>query len=304
VFVPLVLYLICILPDFSLSSPAEVTHRARALQPGEVIRLMVKSAEPLKELEARIFERAFVFYPEQNPRSWQGLVGVDLDVKPGRYPVMLTGQTIQGTPIILEYSLSIRPKSFPTRRLAVDEKYVNPPTEALDRIRRESRLVQEIIARVTPDKLWKNSFILPVPGSPISSFGKRSILNGQPRNPHAGVDFEGAIGTPVKSPNGGRVVLSADLYYSGQTVIVDHGLGLYSYFAHLSRISVKEGQSVESGTLIGEIGATGRVTGPHLHWSVRLAETRVDPLSLIAALRSTAAPADRKPNLHLSSDGR
>ena len=122
----------------------------------------------------------------------------------------------------------------------------------------------------------------PVSGPPNSSFGKRSILNGQPRSPHSGTDFSGATGASVKAPNSGRVVLVGDLYYSGNTVILDHGLGLYSYFAHLSKALVAEGQMLKQGDILGEIGATGRVTGPHLHWAVRLKRTRVDPLSLLA----------------------
>ena len=123
-----------------------------------------------------------------------------------------------------------------------------------------------------------------MPDPANSAFGTRSILNGQPRSPHSGADFRSAAGTPIKAPNAGRVVLAGDRYFTGNTVIIDHGLGLFSLFAHLSEVSVKEGDSVQSGEVVGKVGATGRVTGPHLHWSVRLSGARVDPLSLLAAL--------------------
>jgi murein DD-endopeptidase MepM/ murein hydrolase activator NlpD len=121
----------------------------------------------------------------------------------------------------------------------------------------------------------------------ISAFGKRTVYNGQPRSPHTGVDFRGAVGTPIRSPNAGRVVLAENIYYSGNTVILDHGLGLYSYFGHMSAFSVKSGDHVETGAIIGKVGATGRATGPHLHWTVRLIMARVDPLSLVKILSNS-----------------
>ena len=145
--------------------------------------------------------------------------------------------------------------------------------------------MRAIFDALSPRRYWLGAFHVPVPGPPISEFGKRSIYNGKPRSPHAGTDFQGATGTPVQAPNAGRVVLAADLYYSGNTVILDHGLGLYSYFGHLSAFSVREGDQLSTGDVVGKVGATGLVTGPHLHWSVRLVGTRVDPLSLIFLFR-------------------
>jgi len=113
-------------------------------------------------------------------------------------------------------------------------------------------------------------------------FGTRSVFNGQPRSPHSGVDFGSKAGTPVVAPAGGVVTLAEPLFFTGSTVVIDHGLGLYSLLAHLSTFAVKEGERVRRGQVVGFAGATGRVTGPHLHWSVRLNGARVDPLSLIA----------------------
>jgi len=129
-----------------------------------------------------------------------------------------------------------------------------------------------------------------VPGAANSVFGTRSIYNGEPRSPHSGADFQGAPGTPVKAPNSGRVVLAGDLYFTGNTVVIDHGAGLFSLFAHLRAINVHEGDSVTTGAVLGELGATGRVTGPHLHWAVRITGARVDPLSLLALLGDSSKP--------------
>jgi murein DD-endopeptidase MepM/ murein hydrolase activator NlpD len=183
-----------------------------------------------------------------------------------------------------QYSLAVTGKTFPTRRLTVDEKYVSPPAQVQARIKAESARVSAIFAAVSRERYWRGPFRVPVPGPPISEFGKRSVYNGQPRSPHAGTDFQGAAGTPIVAPNAGKVVLAGNLYYSGNTVIVDHGLGLYSYFGHMSVISVHEGDQVATGQALGKVGATGLVTGPHLHLSVRLVGTRVDPMSLLTLL--------------------
>jgi murein DD-endopeptidase MepM/ murein hydrolase activator NlpD len=270
----------------SSAQPGMITfvHKERALKPGEVIVLKARSSRQLKTLRIEAFDREFTAYNEGAGRTWSGLIGIDLETKPGRYSVKLTGADADGKSVTSRGILWIYAKSFPTRRLVVDEKYVTPSKEALVRIEDENKRVQSIFASVTPEKLWNGPFRAPVPGEVISVFGKRNYYNGQPRNPHTGVDFRGDTGTPIRSPNSGRVVLAADLYYSGNTVIIDHGLGLYSYLGHMSKSAVKEGDRVETGDIIGRVGATGRVTGPHLHWTVRLSTARVDPLSLIKIL--------------------
>jgi murein DD-endopeptidase MepM/ murein hydrolase activator NlpD len=268
------------------ASGIRITHQARSLQPGEVVMLKAQSRKPLRRLTASAFGRQFPLFSDEPSLEWTGLIGIDLDTKPGRQTVTLRGTGADGNAVVAEDTLTVIAKAFPTRRLTVDEKYVNPPQQALARIREESARVRAIFDTVTPRRYWRGSFSLPVPGPVISAFGKRSVYNGQPRSAHSGTDFQGATGTPIRAPNAGKVVLASALYYSGNTVILDHGLGLYSYFGHMSAFSVKEGDQVKSGELVGKVGATGLVTGPHLHWSVRLAGTRVDPLSLIQVLAS------------------
>jgi murein DD-endopeptidase MepM/ murein hydrolase activator NlpD len=261
-----------------------VAHRARSLQPGEVVILTMESPRPLRDVRLRAFDRSFPCFETADPLKWSGLIGIDLDTKPGQYVVSVTARDADGKAVAVEYPLTVAPKTFATRKLTVDERYVSPPREALARIQKESERVRALFDAVSPERYWTGPFVLPVPGRPISEFGKRSVYNGQPRSPHAGTDFAGATGTPIKAPNGGRVVLAANLYYSGNTIILDHGHGLYSYFGHMSAFSAHEGDAVAAGDVVGKVGATGLVTGPHLHWSVRLAGARVDPLSLIDVL--------------------
>jgi len=261
-----------------------VTHRARSLQPGEVVMLTIDSTRPLHEVRVSAFGRSFPCFETADPLKWSGLVGIDLDTKPDQYVVGITGLDADGKAVTVDYPMTVTPKKFATRTLTVDERYVSPPREALARIQRESERVRTIFDAVSPERHWSGPFILPVPGRPISEFGKRSVYNGQPRSPHAGTDFAGATGTPVKAPSAGRVVLATHLYYSGNTIILDHGRGLYSYFGHLSAFLAHEGDTVAAGDVVGRVGATGLVTGPHVHWSVRLVGTRVDPLSLVDVL--------------------
>jgi hypothetical protein len=262
----------------------KVSHKARSLQPGEVVLLEIAGSSPIRKLRAEVFGHDFPLFAEGEGLRWTGLVGIDLDTKPGRYMIQFTGADAEGGAVTGQYALAIVGKTFPTRRLTVDEKYVTPPAQVQARIKAESERVSAIFAAVSPARYWQGAFRVPVPGPPISEFGKRSVYNGQPRSPHGGTDFQGATGTPILAPNAGKVSLASNLYFSGNTVIIDHGCGLYSYLGHMSAISVHEGDQVSTGQTVGKVGATGVVTGPHLHWTVRLAGTRVDPMSLLYLL--------------------
>jgi murein DD-endopeptidase MepM/ murein hydrolase activator NlpD len=285
----IIVFLLCVFAlSLKAASPQETTitfiHRERSLQPGEVILLKARSSRSLKRLRVEAFGHVFPAFSEDKGFSWSGLVGIDLETKPGSYKIRLSGIDAKGKSVSTHDILAVKAKKFPTRELTVDSKYVTPPADVLARINKERARVDGIFALVTPEKLWDGSFLLPVPGEVISVFGKRSIYNGQPRSPHRGTDFRGAPGTPIRAPNAGKVVLASNLYYTGNTVILDHGLGLYSYFGHMSALSVEEGALVQTGDIVGKVGATGMVTGPHLHWTVCLLGIRVDPLSLVDIL--------------------
>jgi murein DD-endopeptidase MepM/ murein hydrolase activator NlpD len=271
---------------FSMLANSEVTVslRARTIAPGEVLLFTVESVLDVESVVATAFSKEFRFSRAEKAGTWEGLVGIDLDTRPGEYRVRLVGANSAGEVFRRLHPIEVLSKEFPTRHLTVEPKYVSPPEEEMERIRRESRQVSRIFSEVTLERHWEGFFLRPVPGKANSNFGKRSVFNGKPRSPHTGTDFTAAKGTPVKAPNGGKVVLAQNLYFAGNTVILDHGLGLYSYFAHLSEFRVAVGDMVSRGDVLGLVGATGRVTGPHLHWTLRLAETRVDPLSMMDAV--------------------
>ncbi len=274
-----------LLPQVAAAQPftADIAHRARGVFPGEAVLLQVVPSAPVTEVRGTVFTETVHFYPADGG-AWHGLVGIDLLVEPGPYDVTLMMRPVGGAPVQQVYPLTVEPKAYPTRQLKVESRYVEPPAEVTDRIAREFEEQQAIFASASSDRLWRGPWAVPVPGRATSAFGSRSVFNGQPRDPHSGADFRASEGTPVVAPNGGRVVLAGDTYYSGGSVILDHGWGLYSYFAHLSKILVNTGDLMESGQTLGLAGATGRVTGPHLHWTLRMNGARVDPLSVIEIL--------------------
>lgn len=265
---------------------------ARALQPGELVVLTVTTSAPVSSVRGRGFDRPLAPW-RVDDTTWRALVGIDLDVAPGAYDVTVeTGPA--AAPARARRRLVVTAKQFPTRRLTVNPDFVDPPATVLARIEAEAKRISAIWQSSAPSPLWSGAFTPPVPERANSAFGTRSIFNGQARSPHGGADFPSPEGTPVRAPNAGRVVLAGDLYYTGQTIAIDHGLGLVSLFAHLSAIDVLEGASVKPGQVVGRVGSTGRVTGAHLHWTVRAGGTRIDPLSLVAVLGPDRRDVPRK----------
>lgn len=271
--------LVCARP---FAQPAElsvsVALSLESVHPGDVVRVDIGGSADTDRLTGSVLNKELRFGFDQQRGVWSALIGVDLDTRPGTYRLRVTNGGGRG----ITQPLHVMAKQFLVRRLRVAPDFVDPPPETLDQIARDNRKIAEAYARRSP-KHWRGAFLLPVDGQPTSNFGTRSYYNGQRRSPHTGIDFVGQPGTPIRASNHGVVVLAESLYFTGNTVIVDYGTGLLSLFAHLSEFRVAEGDTVTPETIIGLIGATGRVTGPHLHWSVRLDGARVDPLSLVAA---------------------
>jgi len=272
-----------ILVNAAQATVITVTHRARAVQPGELVVLTITSSTPLTNVEVKAFDRT-QRVASNRAQTWISYVGIDLDVKPGNHLVTVTGIG-NGGATKATYALSVVRKAFATRTLSVDPNFVNPPASEAARIERDSAaLAIAFEGNAGPELTSPLTFIRPVPHAANSAFGTRSIFNGEARNSHSGADFLSPTGTPIKSPAPGTVTLAEDLYYSGGAVVVDHGMGIISLFAHMSSVIARKGDDVKQGDVVGLVGATGRVTGPHLHWTVRVNGARVDPLSLLALL--------------------
>ncbi|HEU4617040.1 MAG TPA: M23 family metallopeptidase [Gammaproteobacteria bacterium] len=214
--------------------------------------------------------------------EWLTVVGIDLEAAPGPHYAEITLRYGDGRKETRTETIEVAHRDFPTTRLSVEPKYVELSREDQARADRESREIDAIYSTVTPEAYWNGPFAAPIPGiTGGRNFGHRRVFNGQPRAPHSGADLTAATGTPVHASNAGRVVLAKNLFFSGNSVFIDHGLGVYSVYLHLSVLRVKPGDRVERGQVIGLSGATGRVTGPHLHWGVRVLDARVDPFSLL-----------------------
>lgn len=253
----------------------------RSLQPGEVVKVSLPALPRIKLVSLRFLDKKIKMVKRDAQGIWLAFVGLDLSLTPGTYPLQASILYSDGSQRTLKQSLVIGAKEFPQKKLWVDEKFVTPPAEALERIRREAELISSVFAIYSTDWLGKGNFAIPAEGKVNPNFGERRIFNNKPRSPHSGIDISSPWGAPVKASNSGKVVLANDLYYAGKTVILDHGLGVFSFYCHFSKIKVKRGSLVAKGDIIGDIGATGRVTGPHLHWSVRVSGSRIDPFSLL-----------------------
>lgn len=215
----------------------------------------------------------------------EAIVGVDLEKQPGTYPLLVHVQTAGGKPATCTLQIPVRAGKFARERLQVGKEFVEPSPEQIQRANEERDKLRAIFDQVTPEKLWDGDFRVPLDGVTTGgNFGKRRILNGQPGSPHSGVDFPATTGTSVHAAQSGRVALAQELFFSGNTVVVDHGLGIYTFYGHLSQIDVKAGDELQSGQVLGKVGATGRVTGPHLHWGLTVEHARVNPLQLVKIL--------------------
>lgn len=213
----------------------------------------------------------------EDNKQWIAVVGIPLTAKAGTESIRVEGQ--QGS---YRVNFSVTSKKYRAQYIKLKNKQqVNPNQQNQQRIAKELKLqlaaYQQFSERVPSNVL----FDLPVDGRMSSPFGLRRFFNGEERNPHSGLDLAVPQGTPIKAPADGEIILIGDYFFNGKTIFIDHGQGLISMFCHLSAIDVKLGQQVKRGEVVGKVGATGRATGPHLHWNVSLNNARVDPAIFI-----------------------
>ena len=249
----------------------------------ELIRVQVPSAASVdgEWLKGTWLDQKLQFFPGRDGRAWYALAGVDVKAAAGPSTLQISARTAGNEAIDLSRTVQILPAHYRTSTLTVAPKFVEPGPDELARIKAEVELKSKVFASSAAQPLWSGDFRAPVHAEPTDSFGTRRIFNGRLASVHEGMDFHAAIGTPVRAGNSGVVVLARSLYYEGNCVVIDHGLGLFTISMHLSRIDVHEGDRVIAGQLLGLSGATGRVTGPHLHWAVRWQNAYLDPAKLL-----------------------
>ena len=265
------------------ATPAEsVTEIKRQLDhrvPGGVAVLAI-GTHPQKP--QAFFNDAPVLVLADEKQQWWAVVGLSLDTTVGKQQL-----TVRSTPseqTVTAVPFEVATKTYRSQHIRLkDRAMVSPPPATLARIKQE--LDTQIAGYQTfSDALPSNLiFDMPVAGRQSSPFGLRRYFNGEPRNPHSGLDFAAPTGTPVKSPADGRVLLIGDFYFNGLTILIDHGQGVITMFCHLSEIEYLPGDTVKRGDVVGKVGSTGRSTGPHLHWNVSLNNARVDPALFLKA---------------------
>lgn len=255
-----------------------------AVERGRAFFVRVESDTPLRNLTVRWLDREFSPQAYETGRGFAAgmLLGVGLDAPAGHGVLHVFADTAAGR-TAKHCKVAVRERAFAEQRLEVEQDYVEPPAKALERHRREKEEVRRVLDAAEPGLFLECPLVRPVAGEVGSEFGLRRFFNGQPRAPHSGVDLRAAEGEPVRALAAGRVALAADHYFSGRSVYLDHGQGVVSMYFHLSALDVSPGQFVAKGQILGRAGATGRATGPHLHFGLSVLGQKVDPLALLGS---------------------
>lgn len=241
------------------------------------------SRPPIVTLTGTIGGRALIALPgSPDRRTWLLLAPVGIEQKRRQLPLALEATRQDGEPIAWKKPVPIVEAPYDERHLTVSKKFVKPTLAQRKRAAREAKALTAALAAKTPERLWRGSFARPTPGVETSPFGTRRTYNDKKKSRHLGLDLDGAVGAPIVATSRGRVVLAVERFYSGGTVVVDHGQQLFTMYFHMSRIDVRVGDAVEKGQGLGAVGATGQVTGPHLHFTVRFGDLYVDPARLLA----------------------
>jgi murein DD-endopeptidase MepM/ murein hydrolase activator NlpD len=269
---------------FSNTPPAPMGHDGEySGKQGQVLVVKVKGEEQATEVKGTFLSRTIPFFREfrsGEPAGHIGLIGIDMQDEPGTYE--LSVEVKQGEQAKqLSFNVQVAKEKFAVEHLKLPKDKVDLDEKSTARWKAEQQSVREALAENSRLKLWHSNFVEPVSGKRTGIFGSVRIMNGQPRNPHNGEDIGAPLGADVAATNDGIVRITVDHIFSGKGVFVDHGLGFYSMYFHLSEILVRDGDLVTAGQIIGKVGATGRATGPHLHWGVKLNGARVNPYALL-----------------------
>jgi murein DD-endopeptidase MepM/ murein hydrolase activator NlpD len=263
--------------DFKVQLPTET------LVEGGFFQVLVTTEVPVRTVSAKFMGRDISFYPIDK-KNYGALVGVDVDYKTGENAFEITVEGNEGR-ATQTTTLNVVAGEFPSETLSVQPRKVQPLKKDLPRIKREMELVRAAYASSASKRYWDPPLVIPVEDVVTSIFGSKRVYNGIKQSAHYGTDIRAKVGTPIKAPISGRVAMAKNLFYTGNTVILDHGFGFFTVYAHMSKMQVKMGQEIKKGQKIGLSGATGRVSGPHLHWGAQLHGVKIDPMRLVENLK-------------------
>jgi len=260
------------------SRPSHRVSVAPQVIPQGGVAVVAVPAKDQRPPQARWMGRDVPLVQNERVKQWVGFLWADMRTGPGVYSLGVK-RSAKGREEKIQ--VKIVKKEFGVRRLSLPKEMVDLDPETLERVQKESGIMNALWDAPATLPLWRGPFTRPMEGDVVGAFGVESIINDQPRSPHSGVDLRASRGTPVRAIHMGRVVLTADHYFTGLSVVLDHGGGIQSMYFHLDKIMVQQGQQVTRGAGIGLVGATGRATGPHLHFGVRVSGARVDPLQFL-----------------------
>ncbi|MGE0615734.1 MAG: M23 family metallopeptidase [Bacteriovoracia bacterium] len=253
------------------------------------VELAPELAERAPNVSVSYEGREFPCFPHgpAQPGVFGVVFGIPYDHPPGPSRLEIRAMDPIGKNVLArsELEFKVTPGDYPSETLKVPPSKVNPPPEAQARIQAEMEEIRALYALNTPEKQWSGNFRMPVPGKVTSKYGARRVYNGELKSAHQGLDLRAKTGDPIRAPAYGKVVLAKDLYYTGYTVILDHGYGLLTLYAHLSALKVATGDAVRAGRVLGLAGMTGRANGPHLHWSAIIHNVKVNPRELTRLYR-------------------
>jgi murein DD-endopeptidase MepM/ murein hydrolase activator NlpD len=251
------------------------------LESGSPVLFRVELEQSADSLHGTWLDHPLDFTRAHEGNTWFALAGIDVEQAPGTYPLNLIAAQANGRELHATLQVTVLPGTYKTTTLHVEEKYVQPDAATLQRIAADKAVKDAAFAHTISEPLWNGSFRSPVPFAPTDSFGTRRMFNGKLASIHRGTDFHAGSGTPVAAANDGVVIIAQGMFYEGNLVVVDHGQGFSTLYMHLSKIEVKVGDRVHKGQRLGLSGATGRVTGPHLHLGVRWQGMYIDAVKLL-----------------------
>jgi hypothetical protein len=263
------------------ASPWRVQFEPVQIVNGSPVLFRVTAPPVVKDLTGNFLGQELSFRHSSACRCWYAIAGVDLNTKPGKYTLHLTGQTTNAN-ASFDNAIPVGPAHYPSSMIKVAPAFVEPPKEVQPAIEAASIAKKQAFSTTAPDPLWSGQFLPPAEAETSGVFGASRVYNGVKKSQHLGLDFRVGTGTPVHATNAGTVILARLLYFEGNCVMLDHGQGLVTIYMHLSEFKVKEGEKVAAGQLIALSGGTGRSTGPHLHFAVRWRGEYLNPATLLA----------------------
>ena len=255
----------------------EITVSSNSISQGDVglLRVLTANGEPP---QVQWMNEDLFAAPLKNGTGWFGFFAADLKLKPGSYPLVVQ---IPSAGVRKQIDITVRVKEFGVRNLTLPKELVDLDAASLERVKKEAAIMKEALEAAATAPQWTGPFVKPLSGEVVGTFGQASVINGMPRSPHSGVDLKAEKGTPVTSINSGRVVLTGNHFFNGLFVVVDHGGAVQSLYFHLDKILMQQGDRVAKGQVVGLVGATGRATGPHLHFGIRVHGARIDPMQFL-----------------------